>query len=47
VKIGPKHRYMWTSARLTTGTYTVRFTISGRLFKTTTVTIAAEPRQEK
>jgi hypothetical protein len=47
VRIGPKHRFMWTSMRLTTATYTVRFMIAGRLFKTTTVKIAAAPRQKK
>jgi hypothetical protein len=47
VRIGPKHRFMWTSAKLKTATYTVRFKIAGRLFKTTTVKVAAAPRQEK
>jgi hypothetical protein len=47
VKVGAKHRFMWTSAKLTTATYTVKFLIAGKVFKTTTVKIAAAPKVKK
>jgi hypothetical protein len=43
VKVGSKHRFFWTSAKLTTATYTVNFRISEKLAKTTTINVAKAP----
>jgi hypothetical protein len=47
VKVGSKHRYSWTSAKLTTATYTVNFRISGKISKTTTVKVAKAQKLKK